>query len=79
MDREEVRFASGERGAAPAWLFRPDAGGGRPPCVVMASGLSCVRDQRLDAFAERLAAAGLRRPRLRLPALRRQPAVSRAR
>ena len=29
------------------------------PCVVMASGFSCVRDQGLDAFAERFAAAGL--------------------
>ena len=27
-------------------------------CVVMGSGFSCVRDQGLDAFAERLAAAG---------------------
>ena len=28
------------------------------PCVVMASGFSCVRDQGLDAFAARFAAAG---------------------
>jgi pimeloyl-ACP methyl ester carboxylesterase len=57
MGREDVRFASGEDECA-AWLFRPDAAAGQAPCVVMASGLSCVRDQRLDAFAERFAAAG---------------------
>jgi dienelactone hydrolase len=57
MEREDVRFASGGEECA-AWLFRA-AGTSRPaPCVVMASGLSCVRDQRLDAFAERFAAAG---------------------
>ena len=39
-------------------LFRPDAGGEALPCVVMACGFSCVRDQGLDAFAERLAGAG---------------------
>jgi pimeloyl-ACP methyl ester carboxylesterase len=57
MGREDVRFASGEEECA-AWLFRPEATGRPAPCVVMASGLSCVRDQRLDAFAERFAAAG---------------------
>lgn len=51
-----MRFRSeGEECAA--WLFRPSAAG-PSSCVVMASGLSCVREQRLDAFAERFAAAG---------------------
>jgi len=54
--REEVRFAvSGDECAA--WLFQPEAGG-RAPCVVMASGLSCVRDQGLEGFARRFAEAG---------------------
>jgi uncharacterized protein len=57
MGREEVRFASGGDECA-AWLFRP-AQTGPAPCVVMGSGLSCVRDQRLDAVAERFAAAGI--------------------
>src|ERR1044071_5946439 len=56
MEREEVRFRSGGEECA-AWLFRPSAAG-PSSCVVMASGLSCVREQRLDAFAERFAAAG---------------------
>lgn len=55
--REDVRFASGEDQCA-AWLFRPRSQTAPVPCVVMASGVSCVRDQRLDAFAERFAAAG---------------------
>jgi pimeloyl-ACP methyl ester carboxylesterase len=58
MDREEIRFASG--GAECAAWFYPAAGVGEPaPCVVLASGLSCVREQRLDAHAERFAAAGI--------------------
>jgi fermentation-respiration switch protein FrsA (DUF1100 family) len=57
MGREDVRFASGAEECA-AWLFRPPAADRPAPCVVLASGLSCVRDQRLDAFAERFAAAG---------------------
>jgi pimeloyl-ACP methyl ester carboxylesterase len=57
MGREDVRFAvNGEECAG--WLFRPRTGGEEVPCVVMASGLSCVREQRLDAFAQRFADAG---------------------
>jgi fermentation-respiration switch protein FrsA (DUF1100 family) len=54
---EGIHFASGD-GRCVGRLFRPDAGGEALPCVVMASGFSCVRDQGLDAFAERLAEAG---------------------
>lgn len=57
MEREEVHFTSGGERCA-AWLFRPDGASAPLPCVVMASGFSCVRDQGLDAFAERFAAAG---------------------
>jgi pimeloyl-ACP methyl ester carboxylesterase len=55
-EREEVRFVSGGEHCA-AWLFRP-AGGERSPCVVLGTGLSCVRDQGLDRYGERFAAAG---------------------
>ncbi len=57
MDREEIRFASGAESCA-AWFYPALGVAGPAPCVVMASGLSCVREQRLDAFAERFAAAG---------------------
>jgi dienelactone hydrolase len=56
MAREEVRFIAGQDECA-AWLFRP-APGAAAPCVVMASGLSCVRDQGLELFARRFADAG---------------------
>lgn len=39
-----------------AWLWHPEGAKG---CVVLGHGLSAVRDQRLDAFAERFAEAGL--------------------
>jgi fermentation-respiration switch protein FrsA (DUF1100 family) len=55
-EREEVRFASGRERCA-ASLFRPP-GSGRWPCVVMGTGLSCVRDQGLDRYGERFTAAG---------------------
>ncbi|MGI8748940.1 MAG: alpha/beta hydrolase [Thermoleophilaceae bacterium] len=41
-----------------AWLYLPENDGPHP-CVVMAHGFSAVREQRLDAYAERFAAAGL--------------------
>jgi dienelactone hydrolase len=56
VEREDVHFASGKDRCA-AWLYRP-AAAAPVPCVVMASGFSCVRDQGLDAFAKRFAAAG---------------------
>jgi hypothetical protein len=52
---DDVTFRSGDADCA-AWLYRPD---GATACVVMAHGLSAVRDQRLPAYAERFAAAGL--------------------
>lgn len=57
MGREDTGFDSGGVRCA-AWLYQPD-GDGPKPCVVMAHGFSAVRDQRLDAYAERFAAAGL--------------------
>jgi fermentation-respiration switch protein FrsA (DUF1100 family) len=55
MARIDVTFRSGEADCA-GWMYRPD---GARACVVMAHGLSAVRDQRLPAYAERFAAAGL--------------------
>ncbi|HEY7776349.1 MAG TPA: alpha/beta fold hydrolase [Kineobactrum sp.] len=40
------------------WLYRPDVDGPLP-AVVMAHGFTAVRDQRLTAYAEAFAAAGL--------------------
>jgi pimeloyl-ACP methyl ester carboxylesterase len=57
MGWDEVRFAAGD-GQCVGRLFCPDTVGEALSCVVMASGFSCVRDQGLDAFAERLVGAG---------------------
>jgi pimeloyl-ACP methyl ester carboxylesterase len=57
MGSGEVRFAAGD-GECVGRLLRPRVSAGAGPCVVMGSGFSCVRDQGLDAFAERLADAG---------------------
>jgi dienelactone hydrolase len=57
MKRQDVTFTSGDGGCA-AWLYRPP-GPGPSPLVVMAHGFSAVREQRLDAYAEHFAAAGL--------------------
>ena len=59
MQRSDVTFHSAGTRCA-AWLYRPaEDGGGRSPCVILAHGFSGVRDQRLDAYAERFARAGL--------------------
>lgn len=58
MHRTDVDFyPAGVR--CSAWLYMPERSGADPlPCVVLGHGMSAVRDQRLDAFAERFAAAG---------------------
>ncbi len=58
MARKDVGFDSGGERCA-AWLYRPEDVEGRAPCVVLGTGFSCVRDQGLDAFAARFAAAGI--------------------
>ncbi|MGI8904732.1 MAG: alpha/beta hydrolase [Solirubrobacteraceae bacterium] len=54
-ERTEVSFDSGGERCA-AWLYRPPRA---TACVVLAHGWSAVREQRLEAYAERFAAAGL--------------------
>ncbi|KRB78488.1 alpha/beta hydrolase [Nocardioides sp. Root190] len=60
MGRQDVEFLSGGTRCA-AWLYRPEQ---EPdlaisvPVIVMAHGLGGTRTMRLDAFAERFAAAG---------------------
>lgn len=54
-EREDTSFISGGLRCA-AWLYRPQ---GSSACVVLAHGWTGVREQRLDAFAERFAAEGL--------------------
>jgi dienelactone hydrolase len=55
--REDVRFPSGEADCG-AWLYRPEAAGAPTPLVILGHGLGAVREMRLDAYAERFAAAG---------------------
>src|ERR1700754_2001156 len=42
-----------------ALLFRPERPAGDVPCVILAHGFDGVREQRLTAYAERFAQAGL--------------------
>jgi dienelactone hydrolase len=55
--RQDIRFHSGESYCS-AWLYLP-VGVERPPVVVLGHGLGAIREMRLDAFAERFAAAGI--------------------
>lgn len=57
--RSDVRFEShGDECAA--WLYTPETQeAARPPLVIMGHGLGAVREMRLDAYAERFAAAGI--------------------
>ena len=55
--RQDVRFDSGETYCS-GWLYLPE-GVEHPPVVVLGHGLGATREMRLDAFAERFAAAGI--------------------
>src|ERR1051325_3038759 len=59
MDREDLRFDSGEAPGA-AWLSRPvGPATGPTPIVVMAHGLTGTRRDGLGPFAERFVTAGM--------------------
>ena len=58
MSRKELTFASGDDTCA-AWLYPAAADKGPRPIIVMAHGLTGTRRDRLGAFAERFAAAGI--------------------
>lgn len=55
VERRDVSFDSGGKRCA-AWLYQP---AGATACVILAHGWTGVREQRLDAFAERFAEAGV--------------------
>jgi dienelactone hydrolase len=57
VTRQDLRFDAGESYCS-AWLYLP-VGVERPPVVVLGHGLGAIREMRLDAFAERFAAAGI--------------------
>jgi dienelactone hydrolase len=54
--REDIRFRSGEVECG-GWLYRPERQG-PGPAVVLGHGLGAIKEMRLDAYAERFAAAG---------------------
>lgn len=56
--RSDVEFQS-DGSTIRGWLYRPETSGNPVPVVVMAHGLGAVKEMRLDAFAERFAAAGI--------------------
>ena len=58
MSRKDLTFASGQDACA-AWFYPAAADQGARPIIVMAHGLTGTRRDRLGAFAERFAAAGI--------------------
>jgi pimeloyl-ACP methyl ester carboxylesterase len=58
MNREDIHFPSGADSCA-AWLYPAAGDADAVPIIVMAHGLSGTRRDRLGAFAERFAAAGI--------------------
>ncbi|WP_245746398.1 alpha/beta hydrolase [Nocardia altamirensis] len=55
--RADIEFQSAGT-TVRGWLYRPSATGAAAPVVILAHGLGAVKEMRLDAFAERFAAAG---------------------
>jgi len=58
MNRKELTFPSGHDACA-AWFYPSATDQGARPIIVMAHGLTGTRRDRLGAFAERFAAAGI--------------------
>jgi cephalosporin-C deacetylase-like acetyl esterase len=59
LTRDDVSFSSGGERIA-GWLYHPVDSVPEPwPCVLLGHGFAAVKEARLDAFAERFAAAGL--------------------
>ena len=56
MNRLDISFTSDSQRCA-GWFCPADVEG-PAPCIVMAHGLAAVKEMRLDAYAERFAAAG---------------------
>lgn len=56
--RTDVQIPSGAEHLA-AWLYRPEDAAADVPCVVMAHGFAAIKEQRLDAYAERFCQAGM--------------------
>ncbi|MEV4154936.1 alpha/beta fold hydrolase [Nocardia salmonicida] len=56
MTRIDATFPAGD-GTCAAWLYTPDTASSGP-IIVMAHGLGGVKEERLDAFADRFTAAG---------------------
>jgi len=54
--REDLRIPCGGDDLA-AWLYRAE-GAGETPCIVLMHGFTATRDEQLDRFCERFAAAG---------------------
>jgi hypothetical protein len=71
MSRKELTFASGQDTCA-AWFYPATADRGARPIIVLAHGLAGTRRDRLGAFAERFAAAGIAALVFRLSRLWRQ-------
>lgn len=57
MARTDITFPSGD-GECAGWFFDAEGADAPAPCVVMAHGLAAIKEMRLDAYAERFAAAG---------------------
>ena len=57
--RIDITFASGNKDElCRGWLYLPEPRQGRLPVVVMAHGFGAVKELRLDAYAQKFAAAG---------------------
>ena len=56
--RDDVRIPSGD-GELAAWVYRPEGAAGPVPVVVLMHGLTATREERLGAYGERFAEAGI--------------------
>ncbi len=52
MPRQDISFQTADGVTLRGWLYMPEDGSGRLPCLVMAHGFSALKEMDLDVFAE---------------------------
>jgi cephalosporin-C deacetylase-like acetyl esterase len=52
MAREDVEFKTADGVTLRGWLYKPESGSTKGPCLVMHHGFSALKEMDLDTFAE---------------------------
>ncbi|KAL2065382.1 hypothetical protein VTL71DRAFT_3052 [Oculimacula yallundae] len=57
LNRRDIEFSTVDGTTLRGWFYSPGGSGGKRPCIIMANGITGVKEQVLPGFAERFQAA----------------------